>query len=69
MAGGGLLKFSDTIEYFHPQSGTVSETMLDVLHFKHPNPGVPPASILPSRDDLPYLENVEITSAHVLSIV
>ena len=29
-ACSGLLKFSDTIKYSHPWSGTVSETLLDV---------------------------------------
>ena len=33
-AGGGLLRFSDTIEYSHPRSGTVSGTAFDVLHSK-----------------------------------
>ena len=33
MAGSGLLKISDTIEYSHPWSGTVSGTVLDVLRF------------------------------------
>ena len=53
-AGGGLLRFSDTIEYSHPQSGTISGTVLDVLCFKHPDPSVPPASISPDHHLIIY---------------
>ena len=44
--------------------------MLDVLCLKHPDPNVPPTSILPSFDYLPYLEDVEIThaGAHIQSV-
>ena len=67
-AGGGLLQPTDSVEYNHPQLGVISKTVLDVLHLKHPDPGIPPASILPSFDNLPYLEDVEITGAHIQSV-
>ena len=63
-----MLRFSGTVEYSHPQLGTVSGTMLDALRFKHPDSSVPPASILPLLDNLPYLEDVEITGAHIQSV-
>ena len=45
------------------------KTVLDVLHLKHPDPDVPPTSILPSLDNLLYLEDVEITGAHIQSTI
>ena len=54
--------------YTGGQFGIVSGTVLDALHFKHPDPSVPPASILPLLDNLPYLEDVEITSAPIQSV-
>ena len=42
--------------------------MLDVLCLKHPDPSVPPASILLSLNNLPYLKDVEITGAHIQSV-
>ena len=41
------------------------KTVLDVLCLKHPVPSVPPASILLSLNNLLYLEDVEITGAHI----
>ena len=64
-AGGGLLMFSDSVDYSHPQLGTLSGTVLDVLRSKHPEPCSPPISILPSMDDLPLFEDVEIAGSHV----
>ena len=42
--------------------------MLDVLRSKHPDPCSPPISILPSMDDLPFFEDVEIAGSHVQSV-
>ena len=67
-AGGGLLQPTDTVDYNHPQFGVVSKTVLDALRLKHPDPSVPPTSVLPSFDNLPYLEDVEITGAHIQSV-
>ena len=67
-AGGGLLQPTDSVEYNHPQLGVISKTVLDVLRLKHPDPSIPPASILPSFDNLPYLEDVEVTGAHIQSV-
>lgn len=39
-----------------------------MLSLKHPDPHTPPDWTLPSMDDLPFLEDSEITSAHILSI-
>ena len=64
-AGGGLLRPTDSVEYNYPQLGVISKTVLDVLRLKHPDPSIPPASILPSLDNLPYLEDVEVTGAHI----
>ena len=52
-AGGGLLKFSESI--------TISGTVLDALCAKHQEVRLPLTSILPSMDDLPYLEDVQVT--------
>ena len=68
-AGGGLLRPTDSIDYNHLQFGMVSKTVLDVLHLKHPDPSIPPASILLSLDYLPYLEDFEITGTHIQSVV
>ena len=67
-AGGGLLQPTDSADYNHPQLGVISKTVLDVLRLKHPDPSIPPASILPSLDNLPYLEDVEVTGAHIQSV-
>ena len=67
-AGGGLLKFSDSVDYSHCQLGTLSGTVLDVLRSKHPEPCSPPISILPSMDDLPLFEDVEIAGSHMQSV-
>ena len=67
-AGGGLLQPTDSVDYNHPQLGVISKTVLDMLHLKHPDPSIAPASILPSFDNLPYLEDVEITGAHIQSV-
>ena len=42
--------------------------MLDVLRLKHPDPSIPATSILPSLDNLPYLEDVEITGTPIQSV-
>ena len=64
-AGGGLLQPTDSVDYNHPQLGVISKIVLNVLCLKHPDPSIPPASILPSFDNLPYLEDVEITGARI----
>ena len=63
-----MLQPTDSVDYNHPQLGVISKTVLDVLRFKHPHPSIPPASILPFFDNLPYLEDVEITGAHIQSV-
>ena len=62
------MKFSDNVDYSHPQLGTLSGTVLDVLHSKHLEPCTPPISILPSIDDLPLFEDVKIADSHVQSV-
>ena len=57
-AGGGVLKSSD--------STTVS--VVDALRLKHPEPQIPPESIFPCCDGLPYLKDSEITAAHVQTV-
>ena len=42
--------------------------MLYALHAKHPEARLPPTSILPSMDDLPYFEDVKVTESHVQSM-
>ena len=63
-----MQKFSNSIEYSYPQYGTVSGTVLDDLHAKHPEACLLPTSILPSMNDLPYFEDVEVTGSHEQSI-
>ena len=63
-----MLQPTDSVDYNHPQLGVISKTVLDVLRLKHPDPSIPPASVLPSFDNLPYLEDVEITGAHIQSV-
>lgn len=67
-AGGGVLAFSDRTELTIPGSGKTSMSVLDALHYKHPNPVDPPTSILPSLDNLPQFEDLDITSAHIQSV-
>ena len=42
-----------------------SESVVTVLQLKHPDPLIPPETAVPSFDDLPGLENSEITAANV----
>ena len=67
-AGGGLLKFSDSVNYSHPQFGSISGTVLDALHMKYPESRSPPSSILPNMDGLPFFEEVKVTSSHIQSV-
>ena len=41
-------------------------TVLDVLHQKHPAPSPPTPSSLLRCDNLPLLEDVELTGSHIL---
>jgi len=43
-------------------------TVFDALSLKHPDPCVPPDYALPSMDNLPFLEDSEITGSHILSV-
>ena len=56
-AGGGVLHASDTTQ--------VNHTVMDALKLKHPGLQIPPESVLPCCDNLPYFEDSEITAAHV----
>ena len=42
-------------------------TVLKALGLKHPDPCAPPDWILPAMDNLPLLEDSEITGSHILS--
>jgi len=44
-------------------------SVVDALLLKHPEPQFPPESALPCFDSLPYLEESEITAAHVQTVV
>ena len=48
---------TDGVDYNHPQLVVVSK----LLHLKHPDVSVPPASILSSLNDLPYLKDNKVT--------
>ena len=62
-AGGGVLKSSDSTTVNHTVMSVV-----DALQLKHPEPQIPPESVLPCCDGLPYLEDSEITAAHVRTV-
>ena len=40
-------------------------SVMDALKLKHPESQIPPESVLPCCDSLPYFEDLEITAAHV----
>jgi len=63
-SGGGVLKPSDSTTI-----GGTSMTVLDALGLKHPDPCVLPNYAPPSMDNLPFLEDSEITRSHILSVV
>ena len=46
----------------------VQTPVIDVLHKKHPDPRIPPKSALLVSEQLPMLEDVEITGAHILKV-
>ena len=48
--------------------GGTSMTVFDALVLKHPDPCVTPDYALPSLDNLPFLEDSEITGSHILSV-
>ena len=51
------------------KEGSVVQTpVIDVLHKKHPDPRIPPKSALLVSEQLPMLEDVEITGAHILKV-
>jgi len=50
-AGGGFLDQSDSV--------------VSALQAKHPDPQIPPDSVLNNCDNLPYLEDTENTAAYV----
>ena len=62
-AGSGVLTASHATTINHTVMSVV-----DALQLKHPEPRIPPESALPCCDDLPYLENSEITAAHVQTV-
>ena len=62
-SGGGVLKPSDSTTI-----GRSSMTVFDALSLKHPDPCVPPDWAIPSMDNLPFLEDSEITGSHILSV-
>ena len=68
-SGGGVLKPSDLTEIFHPYGKKSSMTVFDVLRTKHREPRIPKDFAIPSFDILPCLEDAEITSAHIQSVV
>ena len=59
---GEVLKPSDVIAGNEDRNGL---TVMDVLRSKHPNSCVPTKNTLIKCDNLPYLEELEITSNHV----
>ena len=61
--GGGVLKSSDSTTVNHTVMSVV-----DALRLKHPEPQIPPESVLPCCDSLSYLEDSEITAAHVQTV-
>ena len=42
-----------------------TQSVVDALKSKHPEPQVPPDSALPHSETFPFMEDVEITAAHV----
>ena len=62
-SGGGILKPTDSTTI-----GGTSMTVVDPLGLKRPDPCVPPDWAMPSMDNLPFLEDSEITGSHILSV-
>ena len=61
-SGGGVLRPFERVT----QDST--EMVFDALRKKHPDPVTPPSSMLIECDDLPCLEEVEVTSGHILHV-
>ena len=64
-AGGGVLDSDATI----PSGLNSSIFVRDALLRKHPEPCVPPDSVLPRCDALPLFQDVEVCAAHVQAVV
>ena len=63
-AGGGVLDPDATI----PSGQNGSIFVRDALLHKHPEPCVPPASVLPCCDALPLFEDVEVCATHIQAV-
>ena len=61
-SGGGVLRPFERVT----QDST--EMVFDALRKKHPEPVTPLSSVLIECDDLPCLEEVEVTSGHILHV-
>ena len=67
-AKGGVLQHTDMTTVKCKDGRTTKVTVMEALRLKHPNPQNPLKTSLMECDELPLLENIEITSNHILHV-
>ena len=63
-----MLQPTDLTEIKNKKGSMRRISVVEALHLKHPNPQNPSRTSLVERDELPFLDDIEITSNHILHI-